>query len=115
MRRLAIAVTLVGSLLGCASGSSGAASGRGSAHADALPATCENWLRLSDDQHVVVVGGALEAKVGGAKSSEFAACLWSKGDEIVAGIVAGCTSGSRSYDDATGDAFGRAITSCRRP
>jgi hypothetical protein len=108
--------TLIGLMavcfLGCATGT---AQPEQRSPAAPMPPTCESWLNLSDDQHVVVIGSAFQRKFGSQNSSEFAGCIWSRGDAVIADVNAGCAATAASYDEVVGGAFDRAIASCRRP
>jgi hypothetical protein len=80
-----------------------------------MPPTCENWLKLSEDQHVVIIGSAFQRKLGGQNSSKFASCMWSQGDAVIADVNAGCGAPAATYDEVVGRAFNHAIASCPRP
>jgi hypothetical protein len=116
VRRTAMLSTRIGlmvlCLLGCATG---AAQPERRSPADPIPPTCENWLKLSDDQHVVVIGSAFQGKVGNQNSSKFAGCVWSRGDAVIADVNTGCAVTAARYDEVVGRAFDQAIASCRRP
>lgn len=75
--------------------------------------SCADWETLNQKDRIVVIGSALEQKVGRPTDSKLAACLWGIVDLIADHATEICAQRGGSFDAAVGVAFRSAIDFCQ--
>lgn len=80
---------------------------------DADEPSCEAWAALKPKDRLVVIGSALEQRVGRPESSKLAACLWSIYEQIADHTTEICVRDGGAYGPAARIALDSAIDFCK--